>query len=94
MEIEELWSAGLNACFDDGLEQVRALYQRDEEFAEMCRDFVELQKLAHLDLTKNAHVVECLLGLKAEIQTRFRRTQPINDTTPRPPVYDVIQRKW
>ncbi|MEM9212691.1 MAG: hypothetical protein AAGA63_14505 [Pseudomonadota bacterium] len=79
MEFEELWSAGLNECLDEGFFRVRALYHRDEDFADMCRDFVDIKSLSDLDLSKDAHVVECLLGLKREIQSHFRIAQRGNN---------------
>ncbi len=75
MEIEELWSAGLEECFENGFEHVCALYQRDEVFAEMCRDFVEIHKLSNLDHTTDVHVLECLIGLRQEIQSHFQSVQ-------------------
>lgn len=74
MQIEELWTAGLSGCFAGDFQTVRALYHRDEIFAEMCRDFVEIFSLTQGDLEPAAHVRECLAGLRAEILMHFAHT--------------------
>ena len=71
MEIEELWTEGLSKCFTGDFDSVRALFLSDQTFAEMCRDFVEINKLSELADAKDPHVHECLAGLKDEILSHF-----------------------
>ncbi|NOD78499.1 MULTISPECIES: hypothetical protein [unclassified Ruegeria] len=71
MEIEELWTAGLSECFTGEFDSVRALFLSDQNFAEMCRDFVEIHKLSVLADAQDPHVHECLTGLKEEILSHY-----------------------
>ncbi len=86
MEIEELWTKGLSKCFTEDFDSVRALFLSDFSFAEMCRDFVEINKLSELADAQNPHVHECLVGLKDEILSHFANSdiqhRPLNRVKP------------
>lgn len=76
MDIEALWEAGLSECFAGEFDQVSRLFTRDEGFAEMCRDFVEINALAVSAHSTDQHVHDCLTGLKDEILTHFVNSRP------------------
>lgn len=76
MDIEALWEAGLSECFAGDFDRVSTLFSRDEGFAEMCRDFVEINALAISAHPTDPHVRDCLTGLKDEILTHFVNSRP------------------
>lgn len=75
MEIEYLWEEGLSDFVTGDFEEVRCLYLNHESFAEMCRDFVEINTLHGQVHASNPHVSECLNGLKDEILTYFANSK-------------------
>lgn len=86
MEIEELWTEGLSKCFAGDFDSVQVLFLTDLSFAEMCRDFVEINKLSEFADAQNPHVQECLVGLKEELLSHFANSdvqhRPLNRMKP------------
>jgi hypothetical protein len=76
LDIEALWDAGLSTCFASDFARVRALFARDPNFAEMCRDFVEINALTLSGHPVDPHIRDCLSGLRAEILPHFAQAGP------------------
>ena len=62
-------------------EVIFELLVQDDDFAEICRDFLEIRALKEESDTEDAHLEESLAGLKSEIETRLSQKTAMKTKT-------------